>query len=294
MSAQTIRGPSRQHVRRAKDESGLQYDLVISDLDGTLLRDDKTISQRNKDAIRRFEAAGGRFSFATGRGVEASQRYFRDLQVKTPLVLLNGSLLYDPVTDRDLFVQPLASDAVAGVWPLLEEAGLHILVHNTRRATVRQMTAVIEEHLQHDGITVDVQPDLSPATAGTVMKILTIGEPEQLDQVAEAIVGAHLPVKLVRSSPKYLEVLPPAGGKGAGVTALLKYLGIPRERSLAIGDYLNDLDLLVTAGLGVAVANAHPGLKAVARRETLSNMEDGVAAVLEALLEGREVGRPIQ
>lgn len=271
----------------------MQYDLVISDMDGTLLRDDKTISRRNKEAIRRFEAAGGRFSFATGRGVEASQRYFRELELKTPLVLLNGSLLYDPVTDRDLVVRSLPPAVVSAVWPLLTEAGLHIIVHGTRRGVVREITPTIAEHLELDGITVDVCPDLAPDTAGTVMKILTIGAPEQLDRAEASIVAAGLPVKLVRSYQTYLEVLPPEGGKGTGVRALLDYLGIPRERSLAMGDFLNDLDLLAAAGLGVAMANAHPGLKAVAQRETVSNMEDGVAEVLDALVEGRPVGRPI-
>ena len=272
----------------------MQYDLVITDMDGTLLRDDKTVSERTKQAIRRFEAAGGRFSFATGRGVQSAQRYVRELEIRTPLVLLNGSLLYDPVTERDLMVLPLEPDMVSAVWPLLEEAGLDILVHSTRRAVVREMTPVIEEHLQLDGITAEVEPDLSPATCGTIMKILTIGEPERLDRAEAAIVAAGLPVKLVRSYPTYLEVLPLTGGKGEALKALLAHLGIPRERCLAVGDYLNDLDLLAAAGLGVMMANAHPGLRAVARRVTLSNMDDGVAAVLEALVEGREIGRPVE
>jgi len=272
----------------------LQYDLVITDMDGTLLRDDKTVSERTKQAIRRFEAAGGRFSFATGRGVQSAQRYVRELEIRTPLVLLNGSLLYDPVTERDLMVLPLEPDMVSAVWPLLEEAGLDILVHSTRRAVVREMTPVIEEHLHLDGITAEVEPDLSPATCGTIMKILTIGEPERLDRAEAAIVAAGLPVKLVRSYPTYLEVLPLTGGKGEALKALLAHLGIPRERCLAVGDYLNDLDLLAAAGLGVMMANAHPGLRAVARRVTLSNMDDGVAAVLEALVEGREIGRPVE
>jgi len=271
----------------------LQYDLVISDLDGTLLRDDKTISERTKEAVKRFEAAGGRFSFATGRGIHASRRYFQELGLRTPLVLLNGSLLYDPVTDRELVVHPLDPEAVAAVWPLLEEAGLDILVHQTRRAVVRELTPRIEEHLHLDGITVDVQPDLSPATCGTLVKILSIGEPEQMERAEAAIAAAGLPVTVVRSFRTYLEVLSPISGKGTGLRALLAHLGIPRERVLAVGDYLNDIDLLAEAGLAVAVQNAHPALRVVAQRETLSNMEDGVAAVLDALVEGREIGRPI-
>jgi len=262
-------------------------------MDGTLLRDDKTISPRTKAAIRRFEAAGGHFSFATGRGVEAAERFFRELELQTPLVLLNGSLLYDPVHDRDLMRHPLDPQAVAAVWPILEEGGLDIVVHTNRRGAVRTMTDRIAEHLVLDGITVDVRPDLGPHNAGTMMKILTIGDESQLDRAEAAIVDADLPVKLVRSHETYLEVLPPVGGKGAGVRALLEHLGIPRERAVAVGDFLNDLDLLAEAGLGVAMANAHPGLRAVAQRETLSNMEDGVAEVLDALLAGREVGRPL-
>lgn len=271
----------------------LQYDLVISDMDGTLLCDDKTISPRTKAAIKQFEAAGGRFSFATGRGVEAAGRFFRELDLSTPLILLNGSLLYDPVTHRDLMAHPLAGAAVEAVWPILEAAGLDLVVHTNRRGVVRSMTALIEEHLVLDGITVDVRPDLGPGTIDTVMKILTIGEEAQLDRAEAAIVAANLPVKLVRSHHTYLEVLPPVGGKGGGVRALLEHLGIPRERSVAVGDFLNDLDLLASAGLGVCMANAHPGLRAVAQRVTASNMEDGVAQVLEALMDGREVGQPV-
>lgn len=265
----------------------MQYDLVVSDMDGTLLRDDKTISPRTEQAIRRYEAAGGHFSFASGRGVEASARYYDILKLHTPLVLLNGSLVYDAAADWDIYSQALEPATVAPVWPILEAAGLNLIVHGPRRGVTRALNPVIEEHLRLDGITVDLVPDLGPHNAGTVMKILTIGADAQLEQAEHDIVRQKLPVRLVRSYVEYLEVLPPVGGKGAGLTALLKYLEIPKERSLAIGDYLNDLDLLGAAGLGVAMGNAHPGLKAVARRETGTNMEDGVAQVLEALVEGR-------
>jgi Cof subfamily protein (haloacid dehalogenase superfamily) len=268
----------------------VQFDLVISDMDGTLLRDDKSISPRTREAIRRYEAAGGHFSFASGRGVEASSRYFRAIDLNTPLVLLNGSLLYDPATDRDLACVSLDRPTVEAVWPILAECGLNVIVHGPRRGVTRELNPVIEEHLRLDGITLDLVADLGPHNAGTVMKILTIGQDDQLNQAEAAILRQQIPVHLVRSYHEYLEVLPPVGGKGAGLSALLRHLGIPRERALAVGDYLNDLDLLQAAGMGVAMANAHPGLKQVAHRWTASNMADGVAELLEALVEGREVG----
>lgn len=268
----------------------LQYDLVVSDMDGTLLRDDKTLSARTVRAVRRFEEAGGRFTIATGRGLAAMQRFLEQLQTRTPLLLLNGCLGYDPVTGHDIFRHELPRPVLETVWPTLLEHGLDLVVHGPRRGLIRGMNEIIAEHLVLDGITVDEVPDMSPANLSAVVKILTIGEPPVLDRAEAAIVAAGAPVQLVRSHPKYLEVLPPEGGKGHALTTLLEHLQIPVERSVAVGDFLNDLEIVQTAGLGVAMANAHPGLKAVAGWETLSNMEDGVAAMLEALVEGRPIG----
>jgi Cof subfamily protein (haloacid dehalogenase superfamily) len=272
----------------------LQYTLVASDMDGTLLRHDKSISERNVQAIRRFEAAGGRFTIATGRGVGATARYMAQLQNRTPLLLCNGCLGYDPITGEDVFRYEIPRPVLKAVWPILLDHALELVLHSNREATIFGMNEIIAEHLRLDGITATVRPDLNPENAGPVVKVLTIGDPPVLDAAEAAILAAGLPVKLVRSYETYLEVLPEQGGKGAGLTALMHHLGVDREQTLAVGDFLNDLDMLQTAGLGVAMANAHPGLKAVAARQTLSNEEDGVAAVLEALVEGRPVGMPIE
>lgn len=263
---------------------------MVSDMDGTLLRDDKTISERSRIAIQRFEAAGGRFTVATGRNVDAAGNHIRSLNLRTPWLLLNGCLGYEATTDTDLFCRGLSRPLVEAVWPILMEHGLDVVVHGPRRGITREINATVAEHLGHDGISVDVNPDICPANAGEVVKILTIGEPGALDDTERAVARAGIQVQLVRSHPRYLEVLPVEGGKGTGLISLAEHLGIPREQTIAIGDYLNDLEMVQAAGLGVAMANSHPGLIQVADRLTASNQEDGVALVLEALLEGRPVG----
>lgn len=268
----------------------MEYLLVVSDMDGTLLRDDKSISPRTIEAIRRYEAAGGRFTVATGRNVEAAGQHVRQLGQRTPWLLLNGCLGYDAVTDTDLFTRGLSTPLVEAVWPHLVKHGLNIIVHGPRRGITREINETVAEHLRHDGITLDVRPDLSPANAGTVVKILTIADPAALDAAEADIKGAAVPVQLVRSHPIYMEVLAPEGGKGTALTTLAEHLGIPQARTLALGDFLNDLDMLAAAGLSVAMANAHPVVKQVAARCTASNEEDGVALVLEALVDGRPVG----
>lgn len=268
----------------------LTYPLVVTDMDGTLLRNDKTISERTRAAILQFEAAGGRFTIASGRGVAATAKYVEELRLNTPLLLLNGCLLYDPVTGQDLVCHQIEAPALAAVWPILEANRLHIVVHGPRRGIIRAWTPEIAEHAQLDGITFDVVPDLGPHNAGTVVKVLTIGEPADLDRAEAAILAAGLPVRTVRSFAIYLEVLPPEGGKGSALTELLAHLQMPKERALAVGDWLNDLDLLAAAGTGVAMENAHPGLKEAADRLTASNEDDGVAQVLEAIVAGTPVG----
>jgi Cof subfamily protein (haloacid dehalogenase superfamily) len=259
-------------------------------MDGTLLRNDKTISARTVRAVQRFEEAGGRFTIATGRGVAAMERYIRQLQTRTPLLLLNGCLGYDPVTGADIFRHELARPVLEAVWPILLGHKLDLVVHGPRSGMILGMNETIAEHLVHDGITVVEVPGMTPANLSSVVKILTIGDPPTLDHAEAALINAGIPLHLVRSNAQYLEVLPAAGGKGRGLTTLLGHLNIPVAESLAVGDYLNDLEIVQTAGLGVAMANAHPRLKAVAGWETLSNMEDGVAAMLEALVEGRPLG----
>ncbi len=256
-------------------------------MDGTLLRDDKTISERTVRAVQRFEAAGGRFTIATGRGVAAMQRYISQLQTRTPLILLNGCLGYDPVTGEDIFRHELPRPVLEAVWPILLEHKLDMVVHGSRRGLIFGMNDTIAEHLRLDGITAEEVPAMSPASLSGVVKVLTIAEQPVLDQAEAALVASGAPVQVVRSHTTYMEILPPEGGKGRGLTTLLEHLGIPVEQSLAVGDYLNDLEILQTAGLGVAMANAHPGVKAIAGWETLSNMEDGVAVLLESLVEGR-------
>lgn len=268
----------------------MQYNLVVSDMDGTLLRDDKSISERTLRAVQRYEAAGGRFTVATGRGLAAMERYINDLKTRTPLILLNGCLGYDPTTGADIFAHAIPRATLEQVWPILLEHGLDLVVHGPRRGLIFGMNDVIAEHLVLDGITVDEVPGMTPANLPTVIKILTIAEPEVLDRAEAAIKAAGVRVQLVRSHTIYLEVLPLTGGKGTGLTTLLEHLQIPVAQSLAVGDFLNDLEMLRTAGLGVAMANAHPEVKAVAGWETLSNMEDGVAHLLEALVEGRRIG----
>lgn len=260
-------------------------------MDGTLLRDDKSISDRTARAVQRFEQAGGRFTIATGRGVAAMERFMQHLKSRTPLLLLNGCIGYDPVTGDDIFRHELPRPVLEQIWPILVEHGLDIVVHGPRRGFIRGMNDVIAEHLMLDGITVDEVPAMSPATLTSVVKILTMGAEPVLDRAEAAIVAVGVPVKLVRSHTSYLEVLPLSGGKEEALKALLRHLQVPVEQSLAVGDYLNDVEMLQTAGLGVAMANAHPDLKAVARAQTLSNMDDGVAVLLEALVEGRPVGQ---
>lgn len=268
----------------------MEYRLVLSDIDGTLLRSDGTISERTCRAVQRFTEAGGHFTLATGRSVAAVQPFIQALSIHVPVILLNGSLLWDPVTDRDLACQALPREMVAQLWAPLRTHAVDFLLYGPRLAYSRFCTEPVARHLQKDGMACQFDPALSPASLDPILKILTIGQEVELDVLEEALVPSG--ARLVRSEANYLEILPPGGGKGSLLAPLLAHLGLQPTDALAVGDYLNDADLLAAAGLGVAMANAHPALRRQAQRWTSANDADGVAELLEAILAGEPVGRP--
>jgi Cof subfamily protein (haloacid dehalogenase superfamily) len=270
----------------------MAYRLFLSDMDGTLLRTDGTISERTRKAVERFTRAGGYFTLATGRSVESVAPFIRQLDIRVPVILLNGSLLWDPNTGTDLARLDLPPETVAQVWAPLLDHDVDFLVYGPRQAVSRTRTERVAQHLMKDGMACTFDPDLRPETAGPVLKILVIGGAAVLDELETALRATSAAVRLVRSEASYLEILPPGGGKGSLLPALLAYLSVTAAEALAVGDYLNDLDLLAAAGLGVAMANAHPQVLRQAQRWTGTNEEDGVAELLEAILAGQPVGRP--
>lgn len=261
--------------------------LLISDMDHTLLSEDSTLSGENLDAIRKHVEGGGLFTVATGRA-PAAIRVFPQLlpYITLPVITGNGGQVVDlRGGDRILRRWALPNE----VRPLFQEAMAHF-------PTIGAVAYYGLDGFCSFRVTPDVEgliaKEKRPAVPSTVEdsprpwnKTLMTGEHEHLLEVQKWL-DARLDGlgRTVFSEETYLEILPLGVSKGAALSVLLEMEGIDPEEVVAIGDAPNDREMLELAGLGVAVANASPELKAVADEVVCSNDAHAVKMCIECFL----------
>lgn len=255
--------------------------LVASDLDGTVIRSDGTFSERTIAAIAAVEASGASFVIVTGRPMRWMKTIADQLGHRGVAVCANGAVLYDLHTER-----------VVDSW-LLSMAAARKVVERLRSALPGIAFAV--EHLDrgfaHEPAYQPRWDSKDPLTQGPVEQLLSqdvvkllarheeLGSDELLAAARAAVGdGAELTHS---SSDGLLEISALGVSKASGLATVAEQIDVPREDVLAFGDMPNDLPMLTWAGWGVAVANAHPEVLAVADEVCPSNDDDGVAQVLD-------------
>lgn len=256
--------------------------LLVTDMDGTLLGADKSISDENLQAIERFVALGGRFTLATGRIVSSVRRYVDRLPVNAPAILYNGGVIYDFADDRTVWERTLPlADAKAVMERMLRHypgIGAEIYPKGWDVPFLVNRNEVTARHFRVEGF--EERPDPVPPEPWN--KILFAWEPARLNDITPMLpelMGAA-EMEWIRSDDKYLELLPKNSTKGHALDELVRLIGIDPAKSIALGDHLNDLEMLRRAGVGVAVANAHPELRAAASHHGKHHEEHAVADVI--------------
>lgn len=266
--------------------------IFMTDLDGTLLTDDKRILEKDMAAIKRFRKGGGLFTAATGRGYAMARRVaVEQLELNKydmPAVLFNGAGVYDFNQDKFLWRCEVGSFAreyiheivnrfcekheigLLGLEILLEQDVYVPLVNDTERM-----------HLDFESISPKfVLSDEIPD--GGWLKFLFAAEPEILDEAEKiARCGDFPDVQWVRSQPIFFEGLPKGVDKSRGFAELIKLLGAEDRFSVAAGDYLNDQAMIEKADLGAAVGNAHPDVKASADIVVCDNNSGAIAEIID-------------
>jgi Cof subfamily protein (haloacid dehalogenase superfamily) len=264
--------------------------LVATDLDGTLLRDDRTVSVRTRAALDAAREAGVLVVPVTARQPVGVRHLARDAGFAEWAVCSNGALAVHLTTGERLFEERIAVAAQQRLVAALAEripGLLHVSVRDGGEGFVAQEgyadIATFKDHKRD----VSTMPghELAEVLAEPSLKLVVrhpeLGVPELL----EAARGlGHDDVALTHSGAPFLEVMAASVSKAWGVARLCERLGVDRADVMAFGDAPNDLELIAWAGHGVAVANAVPEAIAVADEVTASNEEDGVALVLERLL----------
>jgi Cof subfamily protein (haloacid dehalogenase superfamily) len=263
--------------------------LIATDLDGTLVHSDETVSAYTHEVFARVRAAGIRIVGATGRGPRLTELVRADIPSADFLVMGGGGRVVDltepdvPIVLRD---ERLDGAVLAGILASLERAvgALSVLVEAGDGPQAPLWGDVHPAWRYPEVVEARVR---SEALAGPVIKGFAHHcdyNADQLLAVAQRLVAPDV-ATITQAGLGYIEICPPGVDKATGLAVVAEALGVDRHDVLVFGDMPNDLPMFRWAGFArVAVANAHPSVREAADEITLSNDSDGVAVYLDAML----------
>lgn len=261
------------------------YRLVATDLDGTLLRGDDTVSPRTRAALDAVRASGAAHLVVTGRGVPWTREILRDLGYTGLAVCGQGAQLYHAGEDR--LVTSVTLDrrtAQLAVARIEDEVG-PLALSVSRDGLYGDVVVTPDFRVLGSALPVRRAADRAELWAAPLTKVYVQHPRLADDTLAKAALRAAGDlVGVMMSGADIVELLPLGLTKARGLSLAARRLKVPAAATIAFGDMPNDLPMFRWAGYGVAMANAHPELLAVADEVTLSHEEDGIAVVLERLL----------
>jgi len=265
----------------------LPIELIASDLDGTLLRHDGSLSQRTIDAVRAAVAAGYKMVLATGRPPRTMLPIAEQLGLKDLAVCSNGAILYD-LDKREAFGhRHLPQDALKNIITRLREREPSVSFATEYGHRVGGEPQFPRPETWVSGLHPTIG-DIDALIVDPLIK-LAIHHPdhavETLAAMAREVAGDQLSVTF--SGMHFIEVAAAGVSKALGLAQVCETLGVDPKHAVAFGDMPNDLAMLSFVGRGVAVGNAHPDVIAEGHETTGTNDEDGVAQVIEALVATR-------
>ncbi|MBO5408629.1 MAG: HAD family phosphatase [Clostridia bacterium] len=264
--------------------------ILISDMDGTLLTEEKTISRENLDAIRYFRENGGKFTVASGRVYQSLESYFDEIAPDLPVISHNGGIIKNPMTNELLYAKLLSGNYKEVIkeihkkfpWLGIEGFTPDEILFFTDNPYVRK-------HINDEKIFPDNRIEWHSLEEETPQwcKILMAAETDEVDMLETTIPPLYPQYSFVRSEAHYFELLPHGVHKGSALTELLKLLNISPDKCYAVGDNMNDKEMLEAAGCGIAVKNANRGLKEMADVVLPVTCEEhAIKAVIELLDKG--------
>lgn len=236
--------------------------ILFTDLDGTLLRDDKSVSKENQQAVKSALNAGNYVVVATGRPVESGRMVVRELGLTMPgcyMIAFNGGVLYDCAADRVLYDRTIPIQYVYQLFDRAHSAGIYVQTYNKTDILTEHHTRELDYYISKTKMTYKTLSDVGMGLNEEPNKVLMIylDGREKLERFQkDNAAWERGKVSSFFSSDKYLEYCPYGVSKGSGVEYLCRFLNIPIEHSVAVGDEKNDISMIKSAHYGVAMKNA--------------------------------------
>jgi Cof subfamily protein (haloacid dehalogenase superfamily) len=259
--------------------------LVLADVDGTLVTEDKVLTPRAGAAVKALQAAGIAFAITSGRPPRGMAMLIDPLGLRTPVAAFNGGVFVTPEMSV-IAERVLPADVAKRAVETISRNRMDVWIYSGRDWLVRDPQA---PHVDREQWTVKFAPtvveDFAAALASAV-KIVGVSDDHDLvarcEQEVQAALGTA--ASAARSQPYYLDVAHPDANKGAVVAMLSKLLAVPSTEIATIGDMPNDVLMFQKSGLGIAMGNANPQVQAQANLVTASNSDEGFASAMERFI----------
>ena len=263
--------------------------LICTDLDGTLYKKDKTVSRENREAIEYFKREGGMFTFITGRMPNYSMDAYNRAQPNVPFGCVNGGGVYDAVNERYLWTHggmiPEVIELVRFIDESFPTVGIQTVTFDTTYFS--KHNPVIDYFVAVTGLPY-ITRHYEDVTEPIAKIIFAIVEEDEVMALAKALNEHPLADKFtfVRSEKHLYEILPKGVDKGLGLRQLVNCLGCDMNKTVAVGDFDNDVGMLREARYGIAVANCSEKARAAADYVTVSNEEHALAKIITDIENG--------
>ena len=263
----------------------IPYRAIALDLDGTLTNHEKVVTPKTREALLKAAAKGAVIILASGRPTYGIEPVAECLELNKQggyILSYNGGNIVNAKTGEKLFSQFLPDEVIPELYAYAEENG-HALLGYAGNEIITEMPddQYVKEESRINKMNIRKVENLFEAMEPHPTKLLMTGDPTLMLKAEEKLVeklGDRMDI--FRSAPFFLELVPKGIDKAKSLTRLLTKINLTPADLIAFGDGYNDLSMLKLAGMGVAMENAAPEVRAEADYVTLSNEEDGVAAAL--------------
>lgn len=262
--------------------------LFCTDLDGTLYTDAKKVSGQNLEAIEYWKSEGGLFTFITGRVPQTAREVYDIIKPNAPYGCGNGVGIYDPVQEKYLWKQYLPDtilELLRAVDENLPEMGIQL---NTEKTVYFNKDNEAMKGFRAGTGLPDIQCHYEEVQEPVLKVVFAHREEAQMKALMELL---HQHPKadcfdFIRSERLLYEILPKGSSKGTALVKMAELLGISLKKTIAVGDYNNDVSMIKTAGMGFAMENAVEEAKAAADYITVNNNEHAIAAIIDGIENG--------
>lgn len=278
--------------------------LYVSDLDGTLLNADQKLSEQTIETVNAWIAEGGSFSVATARSWDSAGHLLERLELKLPVVLMNGVFVYDPVQKTYNVSNLLGRDTAFEIIEQEERLGLRPFVYTVNHKSEFKIyykgmfnpseINYVTDRLKTGDERFRLVDKFDIPQDEQIMEVNAIGTEEELEAAFRLFHGCdgmqcHFGPDIYSPGYHWLEINHPLANKRDGVAQLKRLL--QAERVVCFGDNLNDLPMFEIADEKYAMGNAHPLLKEKATGVLATNVEHGVARYLQTIIPPARFGK---